>query len=191
MRDECLELGVMLEGVNGTVDGIIEVNVTDVDGVFCGVEVTGVTDELLVLVEDLIGRDGEVNVDPSVPDGTVVVVLNEVSIVVEPTDVVDDGKRVLLIGDETGPGGLIVVPFVEIDILVEPADEVVGEEAVPVNEGVIELLGRLAVLLIDIDGFVEPTDVVVGGWTVPVKVERIIELLDVPLLRPDPVFSLK
>lgn len=162
VRDEFVELGVMLGGVNGKVDVIVEVGVTDMDGVFCGVEVTGVTEELQVLVEGLIRLDGEVNEDPTEPGGIVAVLLNEVGIVVEPTDVVDGGKTMLLIGDVTEPGGIVVVPLDEIDIFVEPADEVVGEEAVPVNEGVIEPVGRIVVPLIEFDGFVEPPDV--GVW---------------------------
>ena len=90
MRDEFLELDVMLGGVDGKVDGVIEMSVIDVEGVLCVIEVTGVTEELVTLVEDLIWLVGEVNGDPTDPGGRVVVPLNDFDLVVEPIDVAVD-----------------------------------------------------------------------------------------------------
>ena len=84
VRDTFLELGVMLDGVNGKVDGVFEVSVVCVTGV------TGVTEELLALVEDLLWLVGGVIEDPTEPGGRVVVPFNDLDVVVEPIDVVVD-----------------------------------------------------------------------------------------------------
>ena len=134
VRDTFLELGVMLEGVNGNVDRVIGVSVIGVDGgVFCVTGVTEVTEELLALVVDLIWLDGEVNGDPTEPGGIIVVLLNEVGIAVEPTDELDGEEAVPVNEGVFEPVGRIVVLLIEIDGFVEPADLVGCEETVLVK----------------------------------------------------------
>lgn len=123
VRDTFLELGVMLEGMNGKVDRVIGLSVVGVDGgVFCVTGLNGVTEELLALMDVLDWLDGEVNGDPTEPGGIIVVLLNEVGIAVEPTDELVGEEAVPVNECVFEPVGRIVVLLIEIDGFVEPTD---------------------------------------------------------------------
>ena len=123
VRDTFLELGVMLEGVNGTVDRVLGGSVIGVDGgVFCVTGVTEVTEELLALVVDLIWLVGGRNEGVFEPVGRIVVLLIGTEGFVEPADVGAREEAVFVNEGVIELVGRLVVPLIEIDGFVEPTD---------------------------------------------------------------------